>query len=201
MAAVGSVISSSKAPLPLLHRIKTSKQIKLWKWDTCSKVLSSLATCLHGWVSINTTSLIRAFIFSFHRCSIWSKKTFKSSLCRGSLPHRCSSALRRLQQHSDCAVSLVQRSLLVVGRHGRSWNKKEKKETSAFCKATITAALISVHLSPVAPVNLALNKQKAGLRLRVCGEHSLPFVSSGNTIQSIRRAVREEPNIRRTGWT
>lgn len=60
------------------------------------------------------------------------KNTFKSSCCRGSLPHRCASALGRFQQHSDCAVGLVQRSLLVVGRHGRSWEKEKERNVSVL---------------------------------------------------------------------
>lgn len=57
-------------------------------------------------------------------------------------------------------------------------------------------ALISIHLSPVAPVNLALNEQEAGLHFHIYREHSLPFVQTSNTIQSIRWET-EEWSIRR----
>lgn len=62
-------------------------------------------------------------------------------------------------------------------------------------------ALISIHLSPVARVNLALNEEKAGLHFHVYREHLLPFVESGNSIQSIPWAIREEWSIRRTHRT
>lgn len=69
-----------------------------------------------------------------------------------------------------------------------------------MCKATIKVALISIHLSPVAPVNLALNEQEAGLHFHIYREHSLPFVQTSNTIQSIRWEI-EEWSIRRKKLT
>lgn len=63
-----------------------------------------------SWSGIDKHKLFDSGLFFFASSDAPSslKKTFKSSLCRKSLPHRCSSALGRLQQHSDCAVSLVQ---------------------------------------------------------------------------------------------
>ncbi len=108
---------------------KIHKQIKLWKWDLYSKVLNSPATPSRQGIDKHKffDNVLLLMVVPGILICCYVAFTLCYAVCEG-LPHRCTSALSRFQQHSDGAVCLVQRRLLVIRRHGGSWGEKKRTD-------------------------------------------------------------------------